>query len=265
MTSALQELPAELLLHIIENLTTPTFSDDSLTACEEKGNEMKLFMKLRATCVAINTKIVYFFASGYLKDITIQFSHDSLSRLQQISESLLRVHVQCITITALDIFSPDVALYESLMDIPDYGYGGLECDEFTLNESFMDSIVDGSYGRILAESLAESRQLKALRITPPAATEGMRLKMGSEMLKEIRTRWALTVKVLLHAVSAGIHSLGAFVINHPEGSIGCPLSALDMAVVNRPDWLSSLEMVKLDNFNNLDEGMASFLHTKITY
>lgn len=269
MTATLQGLPAELLLHIIESITSPTSVDDSWARHMKKPDRKHLFMTLRATCVAINAKIVYFFASRCLNHVIIPLSHDGLLRLQKISQSRLHVHVQRITITAFDLFEPDLLLYEAREEMRRYSADSdaqeMEVDEFTLNEGHKDSVVDGSCGRTLAESLVEFHDLKAIYISPPAAIENMRVDMGLKMLKNIRSRWAMTAKVLLQVVFAKVHDLETFAIDMPSSSIGLPMSALDMAILHWPNWLSSLKKVKLHISNDLDEGMATLLFMEFQY
>jgi hypothetical protein len=163
MAASLPGLPAELLPRIIESEPTPIA-------------QKPLFNALRGTCLEINAKLVYFFGSRHLKNISFTLDEASFSQLQAISRSSLCLHVQAITIKVTTLFEED--FIEDASDTTDASEGSwytkeafryMDTDKCicTFSESVANFIVEGSCSKMLAESFPRFFNLRSFRIAPP--------------------------------------------------------------------------------------------------
>jgi hypothetical protein len=177
MAPSLPELPAELLLKIIESEVEPEKHPD-LDFVSFKPSEMqkRMYIALRSTCREINAKVVYFFGSKYFKNVRVQLNEVGMEKLQAISHSPFRAHVCGLNIFVSTLFHQ--ILLDGESDTTDasqcswYGESAMgdmdiENCKCSFNESLAEFISDGSCGRMLGQALTEFNNLSSFSFRHP--------------------------------------------------------------------------------------------------
>jgi hypothetical protein len=262
MAPSLPDLPAELLLKIIESDVEPEEHPYLWYSSITPSKKQKfMYIALRSTCREINAKVVYFFGSKYFRTVRFKVDQTNLVRLQAISQGTLGVHVQSIeadvsTLLEYETVETDAESTDASPTI-DSWYSTQQQNiyeiwqfYFSFNEDVVDFVASGACDQILSQAMAAFHNLKTFTIRPPDIMG----RMKEVKMRDLLSRWLLVSKTLLScALSHGV-TLEALVTERDpdEKPLPVPLSALDSTMIGRLQ--SSLRKLQLDLDIDVNEG-----------
>lgn len=278
MALTLQGLPTEILLSIIDSITTPATSDASLMEFEKGETKRKLFQALRATCTELNGKLLHYFGSKYFTYFWIQLTEENLLFLREISRRPIGDYVQDITINVDTLFEQNMTLFEERKsdssesdesesdDSEDWWASESAAEdkhvgECVLNESVIKVLEDGSCARLSREALPALRNLRPLECAPPSYMG----QLKEVNLFNVQGAWWMACEQLLSVTVTSTLNLESLSMWSPDmHPLGLPLSLFGKPVVY-PDWMSSVKDLSLymvdDTFDDGMQPTSAHLYT----
>tara|TARA_R110002003_G_scaffold191_19_gene14857 strand:- start:23164 stop:23910 length:747 start_codon:yes stop_codon:yes gene_type:complete len=223
MAPSLLDLPAELLLKIVED-GSPFWQESAYNA-------------LRATCREANGKLVHFFASKYFQKLRPSLTVSHLQCLHGISKNSIGSYVQTVELSVSTLFThihvdPDCESTDasrcSWYTEEQLSRVGFMSDQFRFNEEVMDFMADGSCASMLGEALSGLPILKCLTIRPPTVHG----RMKAAKLDDIRSRWMLACKIILSAIFSRETTVQELTFTSGQCYLAVPISALDVTATH---------------------------------
>jgi hypothetical protein len=235
MALSLPDLPAELLLEIVDSL--------------EPSQRRKTMEQLRATHPQIDEKIVHAYALKYHRSVTLHLNRTSLTRFEKIATGYLGANIESVSVSLsglirMNIHHPDsectdteaVALNSWLPEPSksrdaweSSGTGFIwETNRCRLDEDFFEFIGDGSCAALLDRTLPKLQNMSSLTIHPVSVP----INLGYTQSQEMGDRWRMVMKIMLSAVFNHCRSLQLLNIKRNNSLTGLSTPVFDLAGIS---------------------------------
>lgn len=240
MAPTLPDLPAELLLEIVGNLTP--------------SERRKTMEQLRATHPQIDEKIVRAYASEYHRSVALHLNRTSLTSFESIAKGYLGANIQSLSIDLSGLIRAIVHRPDSNSDSTDIEVMALKTVQepqtigdsratrkTCLDENFFRFLVDGSCAALLIRMLPNLQSMSSLIIRRVPRSSNFDMNQWKDLIN----RWRLVLRIMFSAVFNHCRPLQLLNIERNDDYPSSTIPILDVASFS-PECLPSIKDLAFD-------------------